>query len=116
MDWTEELGDLKVEEAWNYFKSKLQKLSEACIPRKGKKFIGRSCRPSWMSKHLREVIKKKQKAYKEWKMGGISKESYLIEVRTCRDKVRKAKSHVERELNFLVQRELKPIVKGSIAI
>uniref|UniRef100_A0A674JX60 Acyl-CoA-binding domain-containing protein 6 n=1 Tax=Terrapene triunguis TaxID=2587831 RepID=A0A674JX60_9SAUR len=29
--------------------------------RKGKKFIGRSCRPSWMSKHLREVIKKKQK-------------------------------------------------------
>ncbi|CAM4667170.1 unnamed protein product [Lepidochelys kempii] len=51
-----------------------------------------------MCKHLREVIKKKQKAYKEWKMGGISKESYLIDVRTCRDKVRKAKSHVELDL------------------
>ncbi|CAM4552508.1 unnamed protein product [Caretta caretta] len=51
-----------------------------------------------MSKHLREVIKKKQKAYKEWKMGGISKESYLIVVRTCRDKVRKNKSHVELDL------------------
>ncbi|CAM4697526.1 unnamed protein product [Caretta caretta] len=51
-----------------------------------------------MSKHLREVIKKKQKAYREWKMGGISKESYLIEVRTRRDKVRKAKSHVELDL------------------
>ncbi|CAM4564916.1 unnamed protein product [Lepidochelys kempii] len=51
-----------------------------------------------MSKHLREVIKKKQKAYKKWKMGGISKESYLIEVRTCSDKVRKAKSHVELDL------------------
>ncbi|CAM5118465.1 unnamed protein product [Natator depressus] len=98
VDWTKELVDLKAEEAWNYFKSKLQKLSEVCIPRKGKKFIGRSCRPSWMSKHLREVIKKKQKAYKEWKMGGISKESYLIEVRTCRDKVRKAKSHEELDL------------------
>ncbi|CAM4553252.1 unnamed protein product [Caretta caretta] len=73
-------------------------LSEACIPRKGKKFIGRSCRPSWMSKHLREVIKKKQNAYREWKMAGIIKESYLIEVRTCRDKVRQAKSQVELEL------------------
>ncbi|CAM4404676.1 unnamed protein product [Lepidochelys olivacea] len=51
-----------------------------------------------MSKHLREVIKKKQKAYREWKMGGISKESYLIEVRTCRDKVRQAKSQVELDL------------------
>ncbi|CAM4664948.1 unnamed protein product [Caretta caretta] len=90
--------DLKVEEAWDYFKSKLQKLSEACIPRKGKKFIGRSCKPSWMSKHLREVIKKKQKAYREWKKGGISKESYLIEVRTCRDKVRQAKSQVQLDL------------------
>ncbi|CAM5091339.1 unnamed protein product [Eretmochelys imbricata] len=90
--------DLKAEEAWDYFKSKLQKLSEACITRKGKKFIGRSCRPSWMSKHLREVIKKKQKAYREWKMGAISKESYLIEVRTCRDKVRQAKSQVDLDL------------------
>ncbi|CAM5077630.1 unnamed protein product [Eretmochelys imbricata] len=51
-----------------------------------------------MSKHLREVIKKKQKAYKERKMGGISKERYFTEVRTCRDKVRKAKSHVELDL------------------
>ncbi|CAM4590454.1 unnamed protein product [Lepidochelys kempii] len=98
VDWTEELMDLKVEEAWDYFKSKLQKLSEACIPRKGKKFIGRSCRPSWLSMRLREVIKKKQKAYREWKMGGISKESYLIEVRTCRDKVRQAKSQVGLDL------------------
>ncbi|XP_048717130.1 uncharacterized protein LOC125641351 [Caretta caretta] len=98
VDWTEELMDLKAEEAWDYFKSKLQKLSEACITRKGKKFIGRSCRPSWMSKHLREVIRKKQKAYREWKMGGISKKSYLIEVRTCRDKVRQAKSQVELDL------------------
>ncbi|CAM5086159.1 unnamed protein product [Eretmochelys imbricata] len=31
-------------------------------------------------------------------MGGISKESYLIEVRTCRDKVRQAKSQVELDL------------------
>ncbi|CAM5083682.1 unnamed protein product [Natator depressus] len=98
VDGTENLVDLKVEEAWNYFKSRLEKLSEACIPRKGEKFIGRSCRPSWMSKHLKEVIKKKQKAYKEWKMGGISKESYLAKVRTCRNKVRKAKSHVELDL------------------
>ncbi|CAM4513742.1 unnamed protein product [Caretta caretta] len=98
VDWTEEFMGLKVEEAWDYFKLKLQKLSEACIPRKGKKFIGRSCRPSWMSKHLREVIKKKQKAYREWKKGGISKESYLIEVRICRDKVRQAKSQVELDL------------------
>uniref|UniRef100_K7EWV1 Endonuclease/exonuclease/phosphatase domain-containing protein n=1 Tax=Pelodiscus sinensis TaxID=13735 RepID=K7EWV1_PELSI len=98
VDWTKEIMDLKVEEAWNYFKLKLQKLSEACIPRKGKKFIDRCVRPSWMSKHLREVIKKKQKAYKEWKMGGISKESYLIEVRACRDKVREAKSQVELDL------------------
>ncbi|KAG6935017.1 hypothetical protein G0U57_015760, partial [Chelydra serpentina] len=90
--------DLKAEEAWDYFKLKLQKLSEACIPRKGKQFIGRGFRPSWMSKHLREVIKKKQKAYKEWKMGGISKETYLIEVRACRDKVRQAKRHVELDL------------------
>ncbi|CAM5076373.1 unnamed protein product [Eretmochelys imbricata] len=51
-----------------------------------------------MSKHLREVIKKKQNAYREWKMEGISKESYLIEVRTCRDKVRQAKSQVELAL------------------
>ncbi|CAM4321167.1 unnamed protein product [Caretta caretta] len=98
VDWTEEFIDLKVEEAWDYFKSKLQKLSEACIPRKEKKFIGRSCRLSWMSKHLTEVIKKKQKAYREWKKGGISKESYLIEVRTCRDKVRQAESQVELDL------------------
>ncbi|CAM4397635.1 unnamed protein product, partial [Lepidochelys olivacea] len=64
----------------------------------GKKLIGRRCRPSWMSKHLREVIKKKQKAYREWKIGGIRKESYLIEVRTCRDKVSQAKSQVELDL------------------
>ncbi|CAM4694885.1 unnamed protein product [Lepidochelys kempii] len=51
-----------------------------------------------MSKHLREVIKKKQKAYREWKKGGISKESYIIEVTTCRDKVRQAKSQVELDL------------------
>ncbi|CAM4532923.1 unnamed protein product [Caretta caretta] len=31
-------------------------------------------------------------------MGRISKESYLTEVRTCRDKVRKAKNHVELNL------------------
>ncbi|XP_050792311.1 uncharacterized protein LOC127042868 [Gopherus flavomarginatus] len=37
VDWTEELVDLNVEEAWNYFKSQLRRLSEACIPRKGKK-------------------------------------------------------------------------------
>ncbi|CAM5109435.1 unnamed protein product [Eretmochelys imbricata] len=98
VDGTEELMDLKAEEAWDYFKSRPQKLLEACIPRKGEKFTGRSCRPSWRSKHLREVIKKKQKAYREWKTGGISKESYLIEVRTCRDKVRKAKSQVELDL------------------
>ncbi|CAM4638570.1 unnamed protein product, partial [Lepidochelys kempii] len=34
----------------------------------------------------------------EWKMGEISKESYLIEVRTCRDKVRQAKCQVELDL------------------
>uniref|UniRef100_K7F0G7 Endonuclease/exonuclease/phosphatase domain-containing protein n=1 Tax=Pelodiscus sinensis TaxID=13735 RepID=K7F0G7_PELSI len=98
VDWTKEFMDRKVEEAWDYFKLKLQKLSEACIPRKKKKCIGRCFRPSWMSKNLREVIKKKQKAYKEWKMEGISKERYRIEVRACRDKVRKAKSHVELDL------------------
>uniref|UniRef100_A0A452GZ21 Reverse transcriptase domain-containing protein n=1 Tax=Gopherus agassizii TaxID=38772 RepID=A0A452GZ21_9SAUR len=98
VDWTEELVDLNAEEAWNYFKSQLRRLSEACIPRKGKKTMGRSRRPNWMSKQLREGIRQKQTAYREWKKGRISKESYLGEVRTCRDKVRKAKSRIELDL------------------
>ncbi|CAM4380368.1 unnamed protein product [Caretta caretta] len=89
--------DLKAEEAWNYFVKAAEAIG-SLHPKKGEKIIGRSCRPSWMSKHLREVIKKKQNAYREWKMEGISKESYLIEVRTCRDKVRQAKSQVELAL------------------
>ncbi|XP_050784448.1 uncharacterized protein LOC127037049 [Gopherus flavomarginatus] len=51
-----------------------------------------------MSKHLREVIKKKQKAFLANPTLLPLLVGYLSEVRTCRDKVRKAKSQVELNL------------------
>lgn len=54
--------------------------------------------PNWMNNHLKGDIKSKQGAYKGWKKGSTSKESYVLDVRKYIGKVRTARNQTELNL------------------
>lgn len=56
-------------------------LSESFHPSKRKKGTGKGYRPTCMRMHLKAVFKRKQRTYREWKKGLISKENWHLEVR-----------------------------------
>lgn len=54
--------------------------------------------PNWMNNHLKGDIKSKQGAYKGWKKGLSSKESYVLDVRKYKSKVRTARNQTDLNL------------------
>lgn len=51
-----------------------------------------------MNNDFEKAIKRKPRASNEWRKGLISKESYVLEVRKCTEKVRIAKCQAELDL------------------
>lgn len=68
-----------------------------------------------MKNYVYKDIRSRQRNYKEWKRGFISKESYVMEVSKCREKVRIARSQavlvLEKEIKTNCKRFFKNVHK-----
>ncbi|CAM4564646.1 unnamed protein product [Lepidochelys olivacea] len=96
-----------VQESWLYFKESLLRLQGQTIPmsRKNSKY-GR--RPAWLNGEILADLKHKKEAYKKWKVGHMTREEYKNIARSCRNDIRRAKSHLELQL----ARDVKSNKKG----
>ena len=63
----------------------------------------------WLSKDLQLKLREKRERYRKWKQGCLSWEEYRAVVCVCRDRIRKAKVHME--LNLV--RDAKDNKKGT---
>ncbi|PKU35582.1 glycerol kinase [Limosa lapponica baueri] len=105
--WVRALEDMGVQQSWLLFKHHFLQVQERCIPRSKKSGKG-GRRTAWMSKELLEKLKWKKEVDRMWKKGLATWEEYRNIVRVCRDATRKAKAHLELNL----QRDVKDNEKG----
>ncbi|CAM4569362.1 unnamed protein product [Caretta caretta] len=105
--WGTNLKGKGVQESWLYFKESLLRLQGQTIPmsQKNSKY-GRQ--PAWLNGEILEDLKHKKEAYKKWKVGHMTREEYKNIARTCRNDIRRAKSHLELQL----ARDVKSNKKG----
>jgi Reverse transcriptase (RNA-dependent DNA polymerase)/Endonuclease-reverse transcriptase len=97
VDWAATLNGKSVEHQWEKFKNILEASAERYIP---VKTITNSNRPRWLSKDLVKLVRKKKRAWKEYKISGTleSREKYISIEKDLKVKIRKAKRKQEREL------------------
>ena len=63
----------------------------------------RGRRPAWLNRELWLELRKKKRVYDLWKRGQATQKDYKDVVRMCRDKIRKAKAHLELNLATAVK-------------
>ncbi|GAB0208059.1 mitochondrial enolase superfamily member 1 [Grus japonensis] len=63
----------------------------------------RGRRPAWLNRELLLGLREKRRVYHSWKKGQATQEEYRDLVRSCRDKIRKAKAQLELNLATAVR-------------
>ncbi|KAF1606038.1 UNVERIFIED_CONTAM: hypothetical protein FQV16_0004848, partial [Eudyptes robustus] len=91
-----------VQEGWTFFKKEVLKAQEQAVPIRCKK-NGRGRRPAWLNRELLLGLRRKRRVYHLWKKGQATQEEYRDLVRSCREKVRKAKAQLERNLAAVIR-------------
>lgn len=56
VNWTEQLRDLTVEEAWNLLSQRI-KIIWKLQSMQGEKLVGKGSRPNWMNNHLKKAVR-----------------------------------------------------------
>ncbi|KAK4816237.1 hypothetical protein QYF61_013645 [Mycteria americana] len=86
-----------VQEGWAFFKKEVLKAQEQAVPMCHKTNRQRR-RPAWLNRELLLGLRKKRRIYHFWKKGQASQEEYRDLVKSCREKIRKAKAQLELNL------------------
>ncbi|GAB0210105.1 hypothetical protein GRJ2_003476300 [Grus japonensis] len=100
--WETVLKGKGVQEGWAFFKKEVLKAQEQAVPtcRKTNQW-GRLL--TWLNRELWLGLRKKRRVYHSWKKGQATQEEYRDLVRSCRDKIRKAKAQLELNLATVVR-------------
>ncbi|GAB0204509.1 mitochondrial enolase superfamily member 1 [Grus japonensis] len=100
--WETVLRGRVVQEGWALFKKEVLKAQEQAIPMCCEtNWWGR--RPAWLNRELWLGLREKRRVYHSWKKGQATHEEYKDLVRSCRDKIRKAKAQLEFNLATVVR-------------
>ncbi|KAF1648163.1 putative RNA-directed DNA polymerase from transposon X-element, partial [Eudyptes chrysocome] len=99
-----------VQEGWTIFKKEVLKAQEQSVPvcRKKNRW-GR--RPAWLNREFLLGLRKKRRVYCLWKKGQVTQGEYRDLVRSCREKMRKAKAQLERNQAAVVKDNKKSFYK-----
>jgi hypothetical protein len=97
IEWEETLGSGSTEENWNKFKNIVENCVNDHVPYY-KAF--NNSRPRWMSKEITSLIRRKRAAWKSYKLypSAENAEKYNSLEKEVKNKVRKSKRKMEREL------------------
>ncbi|KAK4822040.1 hypothetical protein QYF61_006953 [Mycteria americana] len=100
--WETVLKGKGVPKGWTFFRKEILKAQEQAIPmyRKTSRW-GR--RPAWLNRELWLELRKKRRVYDLWKMGQATQENYKGVMRSCREKIRRAKAQLELNLATTVK-------------
>ncbi|KAK4823437.1 hypothetical protein QYF61_002123 [Mycteria americana] len=100
--WETVLKGKGVQEGWTFFKKEVLKVQEQAVPVCRKtNWWGR--RPAWLNRELLLELRKKRRVYHFWKKGQATQEEYRELVKSCREKIRKAKAQLELNLVTVVR-------------
>jgi hypothetical protein len=97
VDWAAVLSVHNIEDMWQNFKNIVENSMTKHVPVKE---VKNSTKPRWLSRELVKLIRKKKRAWKEYKSArtGESREAYNCIEKELKNKIRKAKHRQEREL------------------
>ncbi|GAB0202630.1 hypothetical protein GRJ2_002728600 [Grus japonensis] len=100
--WETVLKGKGVQEGWAFFKKEVLKAQEQAVPMCCKtNRWGR--RLAWLNRELLLGLREKRRVYHSWKKGQATQEEYRDLIRSCRDKIRKAKAQLELNLATVVR-------------
>uniref|UniRef100_A0A8B9VG58 Reverse transcriptase domain-containing protein n=1 Tax=Anas zonorhyncha TaxID=75864 RepID=A0A8B9VG58_9AVES len=108
--WEVVLKGRGVQEGWALFKRQILMAQERSVPM-CPKMSQRGRRPAWLNRELWLELRRKKRVYNLWKIGQATKEDYKDVARLCRDKIRKAKAHLELNLATAVKDNKKRFYK-----
>uniref|UniRef100_A0A8B9ZSS9 Reverse transcriptase domain-containing protein n=1 Tax=Anas zonorhyncha TaxID=75864 RepID=A0A8B9ZSS9_9AVES len=108
--WEAVLKGRGVQKGWALFKRQILMAQERSIPMRPK-MSQRGRRPAWLNRELWLELRRKKRVYNLWKIGQATKEDYKDVARLCRDKIRKAKAHLELNLATAVKDNKKRFYK-----
>uniref|UniRef100_A0A493T5Q6 Reverse transcriptase domain-containing protein n=1 Tax=Anas platyrhynchos platyrhynchos TaxID=8840 RepID=A0A493T5Q6_ANAPP len=108
--WEVVLKGRGVQKGWALFKRQILMAQERSIPMRPK-MSQRGRRPAWLNRELWLELRRKKRVYNLWKIGQATKEDYKDVARLCRDKIRKAKAHLELNLATAVKDNKKRFYK-----
>uniref|UniRef100_A0A8B9ZFV9 Reverse transcriptase domain-containing protein n=1 Tax=Anas platyrhynchos TaxID=8839 RepID=A0A8B9ZFV9_ANAPL len=108
--WEAVLKGRGVQEGWVLFKRQILMAQERSIPM-CPKMSHRGRRPAWLNRELWLELRRKKRVYNLWKIGQATREDYKDVARLCRDKIRKAKAHLELKLATAVKDNKKRFYK-----
>lgn len=99
IDWNSELADLDVDEAWDFFKSRLEQVQGKHVPLRQKRSKARK-NPVWLTPEVRAALKVKRNAFKTLKESphDRNQRDYQIARNAVKKKVRAAKRAKELDL------------------
>ena len=100
--WEVVLKGRGVQEGWALFKKEILLAQEQSVPM-CPKTSQRGGRLAWLNRELCLELRRTKKVYNLWKRGRATQEDYKNVARPCRDKVRKAKAHLELNLATAVK-------------
>jgi hypothetical protein len=97
IDWESELGGESTDRAWGKFKEILDKNIEKHVPTVEIKDTGR---PKWLSRELVKLIRRKKKAWKQYRLYGTAELANKYEElqKEVKNKIRKSKRKWERDI------------------
>ncbi|KAK4817900.1 hypothetical protein QYF61_002284 [Mycteria americana] len=100
--WEAVLKGKGVQEGWTFFKKEILKAQEQAVPI-CQKTSQKGGRPAWLNRELWLELRKKRRVYDLWKKGQATQEDYKDVMRFCREKIRRAKAHLELNLPTAVK-------------
>ncbi|KAK4832424.1 hypothetical protein QYF61_023103 [Mycteria americana] len=100
--WEAALMGKGVQEGWTFFKEEVLKAQEQAVPR-CQKTSRQGRRPAWLTRELWLELRKKRRVYNVWKKGQATQEDYKGVARLGREKIRRAKAELERNLAAAVK-------------
>uniref|UniRef100_A0A8B9TL00 Reverse transcriptase domain-containing protein n=2 Tax=Anas TaxID=8835 RepID=A0A8B9TL00_ANAPL len=110
VSWEAVLKGRGVQEGRALFKRQILMAQERSVPM-CPKMSQRGRRPAWLNRELWLELRRKKRVYNLWKIGQATKEDYKDVARLCRDKIRKAKAHLELNLATAVKDNKKRFYK-----
>ena len=95
IDWPTELNDVSGLHGWELVKERIDKATEACVPKKLRRV---SNKPLWMTKNVLRLIRKKRRLWKCYSSSRYTENDYhdYLAYKKVQDQVKKAVKNAKR--------------------